>query len=79
MILEVLRVAVPVGVVAYCVVTQAYMRMFFGTVMGALGAIALLVVATVHTADAIPVALAGAGSLVVGLALVYWGVDRNPA
>ena len=46
MILQILRVAVPVVVVAYCVITQAYMRMFFGSVMGALGCLAFAFLAT---------------------------------
>ena len=76
---ETIRVAVPVALLAWCVITLPSMRMFIGTVLGALGAIALLVAAAVHTDEAVPAALAGAGSLAVGVALVAWGYDRTPA
>ena len=77
MVWDVLRVVIPVIAIGFGVVTQPPLRMFIGTVLGALGIVALLVAAAVHSAEAIPVLLAGLASTVAGVALVWWGYDHS--
>ena len=70
---------IPVVALGFGVATQPPLRMLTGTVTGALGIIALLVAAVVHSAEAIPVLLAGLVATVTGGMLVWWGYDRGSA
>lgn len=74
---EILRAAVPTMGVVYLAVREPWARLFLGTVMAAVGAIGLLIALVDHTSEVVPVALAGAGAVLAGVLLVWWGYDRD--
>ena len=74
---QLVRAAIPVLAVGYGVVTQAFLRLLVGTVLAAMGIIALIVAAVDHTSEAIPVVAGGAAAVAAGLALVWWGYERS--